>query len=314
MSSSMLDILDGIRRVISKWVNTQSRITADIANDPDVTIGALVTVENTKRFCVGDNIFIGNGDELEKNLTIEKVESNTTLRLTTDVENITKWNGEYGDGNVVVIKAIHDHFVRGIHIGDPDVIPRFPAITVNGIGDESEWATLRVTKEKYDIEINTFVPASSHEDGYRFLLEITGVIKKGLKRNFHLVMNNFRFIELLQPISEGDTVIYVADRDTLLENEYLILEDTYDVSLHFILTGYEDSDPTAIHLQSPVCFDFEVSDTQIMVPNKYIHNSWPTRVDYGKIHKGELLKASTISFFAEEMEVHQPFNADLKIK
>jgi hypothetical protein len=38
------------------------------------------------------------------------------------------------------------------------------------------------------------------------------------------------------------------------------------------------------------------------VPTRHVFNSWPSDIQYGSIHKGELLKAAKISWFAEEEE------------
>jgi hypothetical protein len=39
------------------------------------------------------------------------------------------------------------------------------------------------------------------------------------------------------------------------------------------------------------------------VPKRFIYNSWPSDIQYGLIHKGELLKAAKINWFAEEEEL-----------
>jgi hypothetical protein len=45
------------------------------------------------------------------------------------------------------------------------------------------------------------------------------------------------------------------------------------------------------------------ADSTVIVPKRFIFNSWPSDVQYGTIHKGELLKAGKISWFAEEEEL-----------
>ena len=52
-----------------------------------------------------------------------------------------------------------------------------------------------------------------------------------------------------------------------------------------------------------MCEDFAVSNTSVAIPKRFIFNSWPMNIEYGKIHKGELLKASVIRWFGEEEEM-----------
>jgi hypothetical protein len=61
-------------------------------------------------------------------------------------------------------------------------------------------------------------------------------------------------------------------------------------------------------------FDFKASDTSIIIPHRFIFNSWPATIEYGKIHKGELLKASVIRWFAEEEEVQYLRKGEMKLR
>ena len=87
----------------------------------------------------------------------------------------------------------------------------------------------------------------------------------------------------------------------------ILFENEYDVQENFIDYVYGDVDPSDgsrwVHLHDSICYAFDVNDTSVIIPRRYVYNSWPFKIDYGKIHKGELLKAGVISWFAQEEEM-----------
>lgn len=297
---SMLEILDGVRKIIHKWVNTATRLTSN------VNVGDTVLyVENSYRFNAGDDIIIKNGDLYEVDLHIESVDNSVnTITLSSGVQN----SHSLSDG--VVIKAIYGRCVQGIYIGDREILPKFPCITVNGVSRSSEWMTLESTKERYEIEVSVFVQASTQEEGYKFLLTITDIIQQGLKRNIMPLVNDFDIISLAQDVTSGDSVIYVENREQLEQSNFIriFLEDEYESQENWVEYIYDlTEDPTgeSVKLKSPSCFNFRAEDTSVIIPKRHIFNSWPHSIQYGMIHKGELLKAAKISWFAEEEELQE---------
>ncbi len=193
----------------------------------------------------------------------------------------------------------------------------YPAITVNGVSRHSEWLTLESTKERYELEIGVFVKESTHENGYRFLLAIADEIQKGLKRNIQPLISDYDIISLSEDISTGDTVNRVNNRDRLNDDRRIIIEDDYESQENWVSHIYtEDEDPaeTAIKLAGKVCWSFDKDNTSIIIPKRFVYNSWPADIEYGKIHKGELLKAATIRWFAEEEEMQWYRREEMKLK
>tara|TARA_Y100000310_G_scaffold308873_1_gene352422 strand:+ start:1904 stop:2827 length:924 start_codon:yes stop_codon:yes gene_type:complete len=305
---AMEGVLDGVRRAIHKWVNTTSPITAN------VDIGdTLITVSTTNRFATGDTVMLGNAAGYETGLSVASVVDDVTVELETPVLNSWTVDGT----NTVLIKAVNDLFVRAIYIGDPEVIPMYPAITVNGVSRSSEWLTLESTTERYELEINVFVRDSSHEEGYRFLLKLTDLIQRGLKANITPLVSDYTVTSLTEDADDGDIVIRINDRDLIeVLPSRIILEDQFDHQENWVTRVY-DENPTdetaAIQLFDSVCKTFTQADTTVIVPKRFIYNSWPHEINYGKIHKGELLKASTIRWFAQEEEPQLFRKEELKL-
>jgi len=310
---AMEALLDGVRRIVHKWVNTTQRIQSD------VNVGdTYVCIKDTTRFSPGDPVMLYRSDTqvYETGLYVDRTEDNGIVHLVTAVQN----NWTVADGTVLV-KTINEQFVQAIHIGGPEVLgPKFPQITVNGINRSSEWFTLESTKERYEIEIGVYVQASTHEQGYRFLMQMTDEIQKGLKNNLQPLVSDYDIISLTRDVNIHDTTIYVNDVDPLQDYRRIIVEDDYVSHENWVISLYDQvvnpsgDDDYPIRVKDPMHFDFDKDTTSVIVPKRFIYNSWPHNIQYGTIHTGELLKASKISWFAEEEEMQFTRRDELKLK
>ena len=316
---AMAEILDSVRKIIYRWVNTISPITENIS------IGdTILTLQATRRFEIGDQVMIKNAEIYETSLIVKSIIDDNQLELTTTVLN----NWEVDGNNTVLIKTINEQFVQSIYIGDPNVIARYPAITVNGASRNSEWMTLESTKERYEIEIGVYVQAAMHEKGYRFLLETVDMIQKGLKRNILPLVDDYNVTSavdspsIINNLAIGDVNIEINNVGLVGDYRYIIFEDNYNMQENWIVNVFPTSDPSGrlddgpgyIHLADPICYNFNVEDTTIILPRRFVFNSWPSDIDYGTIHKGELLKAGVINWFAEEEEMQYYRRDELKLK
>lgn len=288
---AMQEVLDSVRRIIHKWVNTITPITSDITTG-DLTI----SVQNVRRFQRGDQIMIKDSQVYETGLIVGEVDSDTKI-ITLTSPALNNW---VVSPSTTVIKTLGNQFVQGIYIGDPDVIMKYPAITVNGVTRSSEWLTLESTTERYEIEIGIFVKDSTHEEGYRFLMSLVDTIQLGLKRNVIPMIYDAEFTSLKEDYVFNDPNIVVNDIELFEPYHRIYMEDPYQYIETWTDVIYGDGE--TIKLKWPLALSFDASDTIVTVPRRFVYNSWPATINYGKIHKGELLKAATISWFAEEQE------------
>ncbi len=294
---AMAEVLDGVRKIIHKWVNTSTRVDLNITRGDTV-----ICVRNSRRFTTGDEVMLKNDTVYETGLIIASIDKVANL-ITLSTPVLNEWTTTE---NTVLIKTINEQFVQGVYIGDPDVISHFPAITVNGVSRSSEWLTLESTKEKYQIEVSVYVKASTHESGYRFLLSMVDEIQKGLKYNITPLISDYDITSLTQDIAVGDDTIWVADRSLFNNFRRIMIEDPYESHENWVTTWFtpeEDPSQEGLRLKDCVPYAFNKDDTTIVVPYRFIYNSWPDSIQYGSIHKGELLKGAKISWFAEEEEM-----------
>ncbi len=215
---AMQEVLDSVRRIIHKWVNTITLITANITAGDTV-----ISVQNVRRFQRGDQIMIKDSQVYEVGLTIEEVDSDAQT-ITIASPALNNW---VISPNTTIIKTIGNQFVQGIYVGDPDVIMKYPAITVNGVSRSSEWLTLESTTERYEIEIGVFVLDSTHEEGYRFLMSLVDTIQLGLKRNVIPMIYDAEFTSLKEDYVNNDPNIIVNDIELFEPYHRIYIEDPY---------------------------------------------------------------------------------------
>ena len=288
----MEQVLDSVRKIIKRWVSTESFLTVD-ANPGDTVL----YVENALRFKVGEKCLLTDGTYFEYPFTVSDITANNILKVEEPVKN----NGWTVENNVSFRKSINGQMVHGVCIGDPSVIPRYPAITVNGTSRDSEWTTLETTTEKYNLEITAYVEEATQEDGYRTLLRLADMIQSGLKRNIFPLVGEKATVDLAADAFKSELSIKVTDTDGIDEGQFVVIEDQFkgqDVRIKSII------DESTLELAGPMAGNFlMVDDPRIILVDRFIYRSWPASIDYGFIHKETLLKAARINWSAEEIEV-----------
>ena len=297
------EIIDSVRRIIGHWVNTTSPLRTD-ASIGDTTLN----IGSTVRFLRNDEVMIQNGEIYETGLTILSVIDNNHIKLSSPIK--FNWDASAG---AVLIKTFNNMYIQGIYFGDPEVIPIYPAITVSGGDRNSQWLTLNSTTEKYNLDINVYVQDDTEESGYRFLLQTADTIQAGLKRNVFPIVNDFNTIGVAATILPGDYAIKVATTNGLTVHSRIFIENPYQMEDTYVAAI--DTVNNVIYLTKHAAFEYDLADNPIIiVPSRLIYNSWPSDINYMKIHKNTLLKAATISWFAEEEEIQNMFKFDPQIQ
>jgi hypothetical protein len=290
----MEEILDSLRKIINRWVNTEAVLTED------VEVGdVIVKVRNALRFREGDEVMLTNGTQYEHPLYVNHVTDETTVELSSPAK--FAWSVSSGS---MLKKSIAGKLVQGIYLGDPNTIPRFPAVTVVGESKNSQWNTLESTNETYEVSISCYIEDSTLEDGYRALMRLTNLIETGLKRNMFPLVGEKSHADLIQPIASGDLYLKVNSTDKIKSGQMLILEDQFaaeNVIVKSIL------DETTIELRQAAYYNYALAnDPRAIVVSRFLYKCWPKSISYGFVHKDTLLKASKISWTGEEIQMHGP--------
>jgi hypothetical protein len=291
----MYDVLNGLRKIINRWVNTESPILEPIS------VGdRLISLRTSHRFRPGDDVLITDGSEFEYPHMVVEIPDSTHVVLQDGVR-FSDWN----IGNCSLRKAVRGQFVQGIYLGDPDSIIKYPAITVNAKNKSSEWIGLEVTKETYDVDITCYVQDATQEDGYEFLLHLTRIVETGLKKNPFPVVGDRSYVPLLAAVYPGDTYIRIADTDGITPDQFILFDSVFQSEDAWVA---EIVDGQVIRLREPLRNSYPLdSDPQVIIINRFLFKAWPKSIDYGFVHKTTLLKASKISWSAEEAEMQMPY-------
>jgi hypothetical protein len=286
----MEQILDSLKKIIYRWLNTETAITENLPSGSN-----LIKVDRSTRFMPGDEVTITDGKEFEFPLVIDSIIDQNNILL----KNETKFS--WSSANAYIKKTIAGQLIQGIYVGDVSSIPKFPAVLINGSSKTSEWTTLESTTEKYEISITCYVESATQEDGYRSLLRMSNIIERGLKRNVFPVVGEIGPIDVIDSIDVGDYFIMVDDTDGMVKNQLLIIEDKFtaeDVSIEEVI------DSQTIKLHKKVFNDYPIiNDPRVLIVSRFLYNCWPKTISYTTVQKDTLLKGATISWTAEEIQL-----------
>jgi hypothetical protein len=286
----MEQILDSLKKIIYRWLNTETAITENLPSGSN-----LIKVDRSTRFMPGDEVTITDGKEFEFPLVIDSIIDQNNILL----KNETKFS--WSSANAYIKKTIAGQLIQGIYVGDVSSIPKFPAVLINGSSKTSEWTTLESTTEKYEISITCYVESATQEDGYRSLLRMSNIIERGLKRNVFPVVGEIGPIDVIDSIDVCDYFIMVDDTDGMVKNQLLIIEDKFtaeDVSIEEVI------DSQTIKLHKKVFNDYPIiNDPRVLIVSRFLYNCWPKTISYTTVQKDTLLKGATISWTAEEIQL-----------
>lgn len=293
----MLDIQKSIKRIIERFIVNKVPLI-----EPVSTGSTTVKIETTRRFCVGEGIVVYNKPAPTIQATGEvHIISDIIDRNTIIID--SGLVADYPLLNSFVEKLIgyesgNEQFIDGVYIGDPAVIPRYPAITIDAKSRSSEWITLESTSEQFDIDITVYVQASDFELQYEMMHAYVKAIESSLFRSFFPLVEPYDITTLAADVEADDTTIQVSNGDFLVcpTLSWIWLE-----SVDFLRPNRIKKilSPNVFELQFPTGREFEAGDTVIR-PHRHIYNTLPHSTQYGTVNKGTMLKAAVISYKAQE--------------
>jgi len=283
----MYDLLVALKNIISrKVVNIQTLRQPISAGD------TTIYVRSAKRFDPRSDIVIyrdGEGEAEKK--TIQTVVDWQTLELTTPISD----NYDTSSGRVQnLFEGVN--WVRAVYIGDPPVIPRYPAITIYGRTRESEWLTLDSTKETFDVDISVYIEASMYEKGYEYVLKLTKSIETTLFHNFYPLVSPHCETQLTEDVSDTDIIIRV-DEDNLNRQFlwFFVENDRYTR----VARPCQYRENGVIELVMSMGVPFSAGD-DVIFPGRHFYDTRARSTVYGSVVKDSLLWGSRISYFATE--------------
>jgi len=288
--AGMLDILESVKQIINRWVNTQIPITSNVSSGDTI-----IEVRNSQRFLKGDEVMIRSSTnaELPQNY-IEEIIDDTHIKLVNPV----LYSRDISE-SVILQKTYDTQVLNGIYFGEPENVPTFPAICIKATTTDSDWFTIDSTKEIYNIDVNVYTKAATQEKGYKAHIRLAENIRYGLKRNIYPLVGPYKTTTVIADIVPGDSFIKIADSSILFAGERINIEGEYTRCETFV---NKIIDINTIRISpAALCSFFAASEHPVVIaPERYIFNSWPKNTTYGEVYKGTLLKAARINWFAWE--------------
>ena len=282
----MYALLNTLRKLIDRQVaNTQTlRQSAQVGD-------TMLYLQNAKFFEACEKIAVYRDGEEDGELhTIKRVISWNQIELEVPLSEA------YTTANTRVTKTIEGDWVRGVYIGDPQVIPRYPAITIAPSSRSSEWLTIESTSERHELEISIYTEYSYQEKSIQINLELTKLIERGLYFSFYPLVERYCTTFLTEDVDRNDTIIRVDDDNLNRQFVWFFIESDQHTRP---TKPKEYRDNGVIELTMPIGENFSAGD-EVIFPGRHFYDSRPESTNFGTAEKGTLLYASRINYFAIE--------------
>jgi hypothetical protein len=294
----MDQILSSLRTLLIDHLAAMEVLSAD------APLGSLVlTVPNTSRFRVGDQIYLLNKmtttESQGETAMIADIPDNVSIVLTQP----TSCKAWPVSESSYIQKAVNFQFIKRIHIGDLKVIPSFPTITIDPDAESNEWLTLQQTSHDYKFNIRAYVLADGFEKTNMYLIRLTQMIREVLIDHIRPIINGESHpltVDLLQ----GQTVVTIADTSNFAAGDWVFIKDAYPNPSQQEMRVKKIISSTQLELIRPTCYDYLMSrQAECILVKRLLYDTRPDNITYGYVVSeggGPLMRASQISWYAKE--------------
>lgn len=305
--------LDMKELVISHLANSQPLIS-------DLPPGStIVTIVNASRFRPGDEIFIlsdainlsEKAQILDLQLNADNIHTDVVLSAPT-VNAWTTANSSY------LLKAVNWMPLKRVHIGDLNVIPDFPSITIVPVNEQNDWFSIRSTTHDRTLKFRVYVQADNMEKTELALEAYAEQLKEILMDHIHPIIGGIS-MPLTADLPAGSTIVTVADTSMLKPYNAVFLRDAYTRASQDDLpvvppppapAGAQEAivrqilSPNQFELATPTDFTFLVArQAEAILVRRYLYDSRPSAIQYGFAPGGNLMKAAEITWMCKEQVV-----------
>jgi len=294
----MIQILEYLRKEIIQAISAAEYLI----NDMSVGSNIIKVKRAGIKWDVGEEIVVRN-DDLGEAFTVERIIDRETIQTTKPATH--DW---LVSQRAQCNRAVGYHYLKYVLLGDQNVIPDYPAVTLEANTKAIEWMTIPGTTNEFTVTIAVYVLEDNTEASYKLLLQYTSAIEEMLMHNLHPEISAAEQI-LQYDVVYGESLIVVPDATIWDINDLFVIEDDYHKDM---LEVKRIIDPITLELSRGVHFDFHVADGSVAKKfRRYFYDSRVTNITYGYKQKGSaFLKASQInSYTKEERTLLQPCQA-----
>lgn len=300
----MLQILKAIKRIIEKFIVNKTSLCDSVAAG-----ATIIPLCSTRRFMIGDVVVIYNQAPNDKDPegevhVISDIPNNRSLVIDTPLVD------DYPESYSYVSKLIGfesgtETWIDGVYLGDPAVIPRYPAITINGSNRSAEWMTLESIKETYDIDITVYVEAAHFEHQMELMYTYAKAIENSLFRTFYPLVEPYDYATILDTVQPSDTIVHIDNLNFFNCGFGWIFLESYDYLIENKVVAELGNGTYELVHAAGACFEI---GSKLIRPRRHIFNTLPKGTQYGTVNKDTMLKAAKISYeVSEERLLRTPF-------
>ncbi len=296
----MRNILFALKTIIERYVVGKQALTEN------VTAGeVLIPVRSSRRYVAGDQVAV-----------YKKPAENESS--TADIRTIT----EIPDWNSIVIneptsqaypaelsgveKSHYGHFCDAVYIGNPDVLPGFPSITIEIADKTAEPMTIGTTQDTYHVDISVWSSGDGYESQYLLMMHYAEQIEQSLWRSFYPLVAPYGSSTLAEDMEPGEDLLKLTapldDGHPLKANGSLFIEGIDTVSEFRIK---QDLGNNVYQTMIPTTTHFMAGDSVIR-PHRYFFWSFPNKIDIGTVNATQgTLKAATLRYEMREQVIRR---------
>lgn len=296
----MLALQEAIKKIVGRYIVGTMPLIADVSvGDTEIYIAS------TRRYYCNDQIALYDGSTFEGEIfTITNIPDKHTLQLHKPA--ITTYQAEVDQiQKLLSFETNNEKTMTSIYLGDPSIIPQFPAITIDAKSRNSEWLTLESIKQTYDIDITVYTAGNDYEFEYKLMHHFTKAIETALFRSFYPLVEPYDYALLTSDANDDDTLITVDNPDPLICIGGWVWLESYDYLRYNQIDEYLGNN--VFKLRFPTGRPFSIGD-KVIRPRRHFFNTMPKSTQYGTVNKGGFIKAGRIQYTAsEENRLYTPF-------
>lgn len=283
----MLGIIKDLRERIIQTISAREYLTADT-----LTGSAIVKVYQANKWDTGQEVVLRN-DDIGEGFTVRRYVDKHTLEL----DRPASHDWRVAD-RAQINRAEGHNYLKFVLLGDQEIIPAYPAITLEAGTKTIEWMTIPGTTDEFTISISTYILDDSSEKSYELMMKYTSAIEEMLMNNLHPDISA-ETQPILVNLTFGETLIPVPDATIWDPNDLIVINS---IANRDIIEVKRIVDATTIELTRGLHFAFYTADNLVAKKlRRYIYDSRVTNIEYGYLQKGSaFLKASRISWYAKE--------------
>lgn len=289
----MQNTLRAIKKTIERYVVGKQALTSDVSAG-DI----IIQVASSRRYKAGDQIAIYK-KPAQNEASLADIRTITEIPSTEAIIVDEPLSQDYPAETSGVEKSHYGAFMDGIYIGDPAVLPGFPAITIDLRTKTNKTLTLESTSEEYDLAITVYSDATDYESQYLLMIHYAQEIENSLWRSLYPLVEPYDSAPLSEDVVPSDTMIRLTQAMTIppCRDSSVFLEGSDRVSM---LRVRADLGNLVYELATPVGSYFSAGDTVIR-PTRYFYMTFPKQLQIGTINASQgPLKAAVLNYHMRE--------------